>query len=78
MGTIQTVRLSCSWFWVDIRLIRLRGAWVASADLPAGPSVGVGSTAQDAIAQLLDEFEGVIDELLASAPEGLLKPGVVS
>lgn len=74
MGTVQILRLSCSWFWVDVRLNTVNGHWVASADLPSGPSVGVGSTPREAIAQLLEEFHGVVDELLASAPEGSLEP----
>lgn len=77
MGTMQTLRLSCSWFWVDIRLNTLNGRWVASADLPDGPSVGVGSTPREAITESLEGFEGVIDELLASAPDELLEPSAI-
>jgi hypothetical protein len=69
---MQTVRLQCSWFWVDIRLNLVEGRWVASADLPEGPSLGVGETPRMAIADSLKGFEGVIDELLASVDPGVL------
>ena len=74
---MQTLRLSCSWFWVDIRLNALNGRWVASVDLPDGPSVGTGSTPREAITQSLEGFAGVVDELLASAPDGLLGPSAI-
>jgi hypothetical protein len=77
MGTMQTLRLSCSWFWVDIRLKGIDGRWVASADLPNGPSIGVGTTPREAIVASLDGFEGEIDELLASAPVGVLEPSAI-
>ena len=38
-------RLYCRYFWVDARLSRLNGRWVASVDTPDGPSLGWGRTA---------------------------------
>lgn len=70
---MQTVRLSCSWFWVDVRLLAVNGHWIASVDTPEGPSIGVGDTAREAISESLQDFEGTLDELLASAPDGLLE-----
>ena len=40
---VRTMRLACSGFWADVRLTQLRGRWVASADTPDGPSLGLGS-----------------------------------
>ncbi len=72
---MQTLRLSCSWFWVDVRLNVVNGRWVASADTPYGPSLGVGTTARQAIVKSLEGFEGAIDELLASAPGYIVDDG---
>jgi hypothetical protein len=72
---MHTVRLSCSWFWVDVRLNAVNGRWVASADTPYGPSLGVGLTPREAITKSLEEFEDAVDELLASAPAQLIDDG---
>ena len=63
-----TLRLTCSAFWVDVRLREINGRWIASADTPAGPSLGLGLEAREAIEQALLPFEGIVDELLASLP----------
>jgi hypothetical protein len=63
-----TLRLTCSCFWVGVRLREINGRWIASADTPNGPSLGLGERAIDAIAQALEPFEGIADELLASLP----------
>jgi hypothetical protein len=75
VGAMQTLRLSCSWFWVDVRLNVVNGHWVASADTPYGPSLGVAATAREAIVKSLEGFEGAIDELLASAPAYIVDEG---
>ncbi len=62
------LRLTCSAFWVDVRLLEINGRWIASADTPDGPSLGLGDLALEAIEQALEPFEGVVDELLASVP----------
>jgi hypothetical protein len=62
------LRLSCSSFWVDVRLRQMNGRWVASADTPDGPSLGLGFGAVQAIEAALQPFEGVVEELLASLP----------
>jgi hypothetical protein len=64
------LRLTCSAFWVDLRLREINGRWIASADTPAGPSLGLGETANEAIEVALAPFEGIVDELLASLPGG--------
>jgi hypothetical protein len=63
-----TLRLSCSSFWVDVRLREINGRWIASADTPDGPSLGLGLDAVEAIEHALVPFEGIVDELLASLP----------
>jgi hypothetical protein len=65
---MDTLRLTCSTFWVDVRLREINGRWIASADTPDGPSLGLGERAIDAITQALEPFEGIVDELLASVP----------
>ena len=63
------MRLTCSPFWVDVRLREINGRWIASADTPDGPSLGLGERAIDAIGAALVPFEGIVDELLASVPD---------
>jgi hypothetical protein len=58
-------------FWVDVRLTHMDGGWIASADTPNGPSLGLGSLPREAIAQSLEPFEGAVDELLESVPDTL-------
>jgi hypothetical protein len=65
-GAVQQFRLTCSEFWVDVRLREFDGRWIASADTKAGPTLGCGSTALDALWQALQPFDTVIGELLAS------------
>jgi hypothetical protein len=65
---METLRLTCSPFWVDVRLREINGRWIASADRPDGPSLGLGQRAIDAVAQALEPFDGIVDELLASVP----------
>lgn len=61
-----TSRLTCATFYVDMRVREIGGKWIASADTPDGPSLGLAMSAIEAIAAALDPFEGVVDELLAS------------
>jgi len=64
------LRLTCSAAWVDVRLREINGRWIASADTPTGPSLGLGATAIEAIEGALAPFEGIVDELLDSLPGG--------
>ena len=66
-------RLSCQYFWVDTRVKRLNGRWIASVDTPHGPSLGYGRTALSALIVALEPFEGVTMELVNSAPRDLLQ-----
>ena len=57
--------------WIQPRL-RENGRWIASADTPGGPSLGLGERAIDAIEAALMPFEGIVAELLASVPRSEL------
>jgi hypothetical protein len=59
-------RLECSMFYVDVRLREFNGRWIASADTPAGPSLGIGPNAERAIQGALEPFGLAADELIAS------------
>lgn len=65
------LRLRCELFWVDVRLALINGRWIASADTPDGPSIGLDRMPRQALRQALAPFEGIVDELLASAPPEL-------
>jgi hypothetical protein len=69
---VTTLRLTCSCFWVDVRLREINGRWIASADTPDGPSLGLGLDAVEAIEHALQSFEGIVDELLASLPDSTI------
>ncbi len=71
------LRLSCPAFWVDVRVAGINGRWMASADTPGGPSLGLGWTPRQALMRALEPFEGVIDDLLQTAPEDLLEHGAM-
>ena len=62
------VRLTCAYFYVDVRVREIDGKWIASADTPKGPSLGLGEGSVEAISAALEPFEGMVDELLASLP----------
>jgi hypothetical protein len=63
---LHRLRLSCSLFYVDVRLREFNGRWLASADTPRGPTIGWGMSAIGALWMALEPFDGVIEELLAS------------
>jgi hypothetical protein len=65
---VITLRLTCDALWVDVRLREMNGRWMASADTPHGPSVGLGVGAIEAIEGALQPFEGAIEDLMASLP----------
>jgi hypothetical protein len=67
-----TPRLTCSHFWVDVRVRRVEGRWLASADTPDGPTLGYGDAPLEALTSALDDFSDVRKALLASLDEGSL------
>jgi hypothetical protein len=66
-----SLRLHCSAFWVDLRLMEINRCWIASADTPDGPSLGLGDRAIEAIENALEPFGGIVEELLATVPGAL-------
>jgi len=58
------VRLSGPSISVDVRVLEARGRWIASADTPEGPSLGLGFGAEEAIEGALQPFGGKLAELL--------------
>ena len=71
------VRLSCRELCVDVRVAGMNGRWMASADTPDGPSLGLAWTPRQALMRALNPFDGVIDDLLATAPDDLLEHGAM-
>ena len=63
-----SLRLTCEAFYGDVRVRELNGRFIASADTPDGPTMGIGWGAIEAITNALVPFDGVIDELLDSLP----------
>jgi len=64
MNAVRTIRLVCPELWADVRLTQLRGRWIASADTPDGPRLGLGWFPIDALTAALDPFDGFVDELI--------------
>jgi len=62
------LRLTCLALWVDVRLREINGRWIASADTPDGPTLGLGKGAIEAVEHALEPFGVIADELLASLP----------
>ena len=57
------------------RVREINGRWIASAETPDGPSLGLAHEARDAIEQALQPFDADVDELLASLPSSRLLTG---
>jgi hypothetical protein len=53
-------------FWVDVRLRRLRGCWLAVADVAGDQEIGLGCASREAVAEALSCLgEQATIELLA-------------
>ncbi len=68
---IVCVRLRCELFYIDVRVREIGGRFLASADTPDRPSLGIGPGAFEAIMGALAPFEGLVDELLDSLPSSM-------
>lgn len=55
----------------------MNGRWIASADTPYGPSLGLAFTPRRALTLALEPFDGIIPELLATAPPEILDHGAM-
>lgn len=71
------LRLSCRTLWVDVRVAGMNGRWIASADTPDGPSLGLGFTPHSALVLALQPFGGMIHELLRTAPREIFDHGAM-
>ena len=65
---VMHYRLHSAAFWVEVRLLKVNGRWIASADTREGPSLGCGCGPFEALWGALEPFDGAVDELLASMP----------
>jgi hypothetical protein len=76
---VTTMRLLCQResFWVDVRLAAINGRWIASADTPEGPSVGLAFTPRRVLIRAVEPFDSAIPDLVATAPEELLDHGAM-
>ena len=74
---MHTIRLSCRAFCVDVRVMGLNSRWIAVADTPDGPSLGLAWTPRQALMRALEPFEGVIEDLLQTAPDDILDHGAL-
>ena len=66
---VRYLHLESSLFSVDVRLASVSGTWLASADTPDGPSLGLGRLPEEALAHALRSFVGVVDELMETVPD---------
>ena len=73
---MQYLRLSCTALWVDARVSDMNG-WLASADTPDRPSIGLGWTPRQALTRALEPFDALIEDLLVTAPSELLEHGAM-
>jgi hypothetical protein len=65
--------LHSEFFWVDVRVSRHNGRWIASVDTPDGPTLAWGRTALSALVEALEPFEGIKMDLVHSAPPDLVR-----
>jgi hypothetical protein len=62
MTRLRRTRLVARDLSVDVRWFRHNGRWIASADTPGGPSLGMGWTAREALTAALQPLDGVVIE----------------
>jgi hypothetical protein len=74
---VYRLRLSCEQLRVDVRVAGMNARWIASADTPDGPSLGMAFTPRRALWLALEPFHGRIPELLATAPPEFLDHGAM-
>jgi hypothetical protein len=70
---LRTMRLSCSDFWVDVRLGHVDGRYCVSGHSRRSES-RPRLVPLDALADALTPFDGAVAELLESAPDVLYWP----
>ena len=65
-------RLHSDYFWVEARVSRQNGRWLASVDTPDGPTLAWGRTALSALVGALEPFDSLAIRLIHSAPPDLI------
>jgi hypothetical protein len=55
---VRSTRLRTRRTWIIVRWASFNGRWIASADSPDGPTLGLGSTPTEALASALEPFGG--------------------
>jgi hypothetical protein len=63
MTRLRSTRLRVADISVDVRWTCIDERWIASADLPDGPSLGLGWTPQDALTAALDPLGAPVPEV---------------
>ena len=71
MTVVREFRLRGPGYWVDVRLYRLKGRWLASADAPDGPTLRTGPSPLAALTEALEPFDDAVGQLLESAPSDI-------
>jgi hypothetical protein len=66
---VHELRLRSSWLLVKVRLLQLDGGWLASAETPDGPNVGIGRLPEEALTEALEPFGAIVDELMETVPD---------
>lgn len=64
-------RLHVAGISVDVRWACIDERWIASADTPDGPSLGLGWTPHDALTAALDPLDGLVPEALDTKSDDL-------
>ena len=72
-STMILVRLTGTTISLDVRVLEVRGRWIASADTTNGPTLGIGFEAGEAIEGALLPFGVQVSELLGSLRRGELR-----
>lgn len=69
MKRVHRTRLTTPDFCVDVRWACHDGRWIASADTPDGPTLGLGWAPHEALTAALEPFNGAVDEWLDTVPD---------
>ena len=72
------LRLSCTEFWVDARVSGINGRWLASADTPDGPSIGLGWTPSQALTRRPRAIDGLVENWHELLPRELFEHGAIA
>jgi hypothetical protein len=68
---LRTTRLQTSDRRIDVRWASFDGRWIASADAPEGPTLGLGDSPHEAITAALESFgDDSGDDPVGSADDG--------